>query len=205
METVKYTKLFDIKKTLPALNAYLSEKKPKKGDRRDGLVYLYTPAIELAVNVALATARPILLRGPSGSGKSSLAKNVALRLKRRYYEEVITSRTQHSDLLWHFDLLRRFHDSQIENGLKQDADYLEPRSLWWAFDPDSARQRGLSAPKKPEAPALDPSHTKGAEAVVLVDEIDKADPDVPNNLLVILGSLEFTPTGSGDSVTAKRT
>lgn len=50
------------------------------GDRRDGLVYVYNDKIELAINVALATRRPMLIRGPSGSGKSSLARNVAINM-----------------------------------------------------------------------------------------------------------------------------
>jgi MoxR-like ATPase len=70
------------------------------GDRRDGLVYLYNDKIELAVNVALAAGKPVLVRGPSGSGKSSLARNVARRRGWWYYEQVITSRTQARDLLW---------------------------------------------------------------------------------------------------------
>src|ERR1041384_1697272 len=104
-------KRFDIAKTQPALDRLIAESGPRRADRRDGLIYVYTDEIELTVNVALATGRPVLLRGPSGSGKSSLAKNVALRLQRRYYEEVISSRSQHTDLQWHFDLLRRFRDA----------------------------------------------------------------------------------------------
>lgn len=83
------------------------------GDRRLHPVYVYTEDILLAINVALATHRPLLVRGPSGSGKSTLAKNVADKLERRFYEQVITSRTQAQDLLWDVDLLRRLHDAQI--------------------------------------------------------------------------------------------
>ena len=70
------------------------------GDRGDESVYVYADGIALAVNVALATDRPLLVRGVSGSGKSSLAKNVAKTLNWRYYEAVVTSRTQARDLLW---------------------------------------------------------------------------------------------------------
>src|ERR1043165_8778862 len=66
------------------------------GDRRDGLVYVYNDTIELAINVALATHRPILIRGTSGSGKSSLARNVARRLKWWYYEQVVIRGTSGS-------------------------------------------------------------------------------------------------------------
>jgi MoxR-like ATPase len=188
---VQYNKLFDQKATNAKLKKQLAKLPARLGDRRDGLVYLYTDEIELTVNVGLATGRPILLRGPSGSGKSSLAKNVALRLGRRYYEEVITSKTQYTDLLWHFDLLRRFRDAGA-NQLKRDSEYIEPRAFWWAFDPDLATRRGLPAVQTLEQPAKDPSSTDGEDAVVLIDEIDKADPDVPNNLLVTIGSAQFT-------------
>src|SRR5215467_2011479 len=77
-------------------------------DRRDGAVYVYhDERVTLAVNVALATGRPLLLLGRSGTGKSSLARNVALRLGFRFYEAVVTSRTHARDLLWGVDLLRR--------------------------------------------------------------------------------------------------
>jgi MoxR-like ATPase len=188
---LKYKKIFDREKTNANLQSFVGQQPIRLGDRRDGLVYLYTDEIELTVNVGLATGRPILLRGPSGSGKSSLAKNVALRMGRRYYEEVITSKTQYTDLLWRFDLLRRFRDAGA-NTLKQDAEYIEPRAFWWAFDPELAGLRGLKAPKAPEQPAIDPSPTQGEHAVILIDEIDKADPDVPNNLLVTIGSSQFS-------------
>jgi MoxR-like ATPase len=186
---MEYRKTFNLKATEANLKQHQTATRKSKGDRRDGEIYLYNEEIELTVNVALATGRPVLLRGPSGSGKSSLAKNVALRLGRRYYEEVITSKTQHTDLQWRFDLLRRFRDASV-NKLKEDAYYIEPRAFWWAFDRDSAARRGL--PQACENPAADLSETSGRDAVVLIDEIDKADPDVPNNLLVTLGSLQFT-------------
>jgi len=182
---------FDVKKTQPALDKLIAKERSGFADRRDGLIYVYTDEIELTINVALATGRPVLLRGPSGSGKSSLARNVALRLGRRYYEEVITSKSQHTDLQWHFDLLRRFRDAQT-NTLESDADYMEPRALWWAFDRESAARRGTVPPVVPKEMASDPSNLRGEAAVVLIDEIDKADPDLPNNLLVTFGSLQFT-------------
>jgi MoxR-like ATPase len=197
-------KRFDIKRTQPVLDRQIGKIADSVADRRDGLVYVYTDQIELTVNVALATGRPILLRGPSGSGKSSLAQNVALRLGRRYYEEVITSKSQHTDLQWHFDLLRRFRDAHVGT-LAPDADYIEPRALWWAFDPDNAARRGLIATEAPNNPAHDPSRLSGEGSLVLIDEIDKADPDLPNNLLVALGSLQFTvPDLNNIKVEAKR-
>ena len=186
-------------------------------DRRDGRVYVYNDDIVLAVNIALTVKRPLLIRGASGSGKSTLAQNIARFFKWRYYEVVISSGTQARDLLWQFDTLRRLSDAQAKAegaGVKDDEHYIEPGALWWAFDPESAKRRGVSDKKlkeilatvsEKEFYAVDPN--KGddhASAVVLLDEIDKADPDTPNNLLVPLGSLEFMVTDANAKITAKK-
>jgi MoxR-like ATPase len=110
----------------------------------------------------------------------------------RYYEQVVTSRTEARDLLWQVDLLRRLHDAQREALSDDYAPYVQPGVLWWAFDPDLAQWRGRS----PNTPGItrvpDPwERHPQKRAVVLIDEIDKADPEVPNNLLVPLGSLYF--------------
>jgi MoxR-like ATPase len=199
-----YTKTFDPSSgVLPATSTAL--KSEVLGDRRDGLVYVYTPEIILAVNVAIATGRPLLLRGPSGSGKSSLARNIALRMGWRYYEDVISSSTQARDLLWRFDAVRRLSDAQVKSLQEGLTPYVEPGVLWWAFDRDSARRRGLcSNVQQSFASAEDPgAEGECLKAVVLLDEIDKADPDVPNNLLVPLGSLRFTIPETGTEVIAK--
>ncbi|MEZ5609808.1 MAG: ATP-binding protein [Rhodocyclaceae bacterium] len=65
-------------------------------DRRDGFLYIYDPHLQMAVEVALATGRPLLLRGEPGSGKSSLAAFIARNLGYRYYETVITSHSSAS-------------------------------------------------------------------------------------------------------------
>ncbi|MFL6255072.1 MAG: AAA family ATPase [Pyrinomonadaceae bacterium] len=181
----------------------------RAGDRRDGLVYVYNDKIELAVNVALVTGRPMLIRGPSGSGKSSLARNVARRMRWWYYEQVITSRTQARDLLWTFDSLRRLSDAQANRLNENAAHYVEPGVLWWAFDPKRAAARvagGGQVENRATDPGIAPAEAGSAAdgAVVLLDEIDKADPDVPNNLLVPLGSLEFRVKETGALVEASR-
>jgi MoxR-like ATPase len=163
------------------------------GDRRDGRIYVYHDRqITLAVQVALVTGRPLLLGGPSGGGKSTLARNVALKLGWRYYEHVVTSRTEARDFLYRFDSIRRLNDAQAKD-LQAVAAYIEPGVLWWAFDRDSAVQRGSAGKLPAKRQAKDPSeiHPESRRAVVLIDEIDKADVDVPNNLLVPLGSLQF--------------
>jgi MoxR-like ATPase len=183
------------------------------GDRRDGLVYVYNDKIELAINVALATRRPMLLRGPSGSGKSSLARNIARRLGWWYYEQVITSRTQARDLQWSFDTLRRLSDAQARQLNKVSNSYIEPGVLWWAFDPVNAKSRGHKGATRvlsSRDPGIPPGNSQSrpsvkAGAVVLLDEIDKADPDVPNNLLVPLGSLQFKVVETGLTIEVKAT
>ncbi|NNB99117.1 AAA domain-containing protein [Corallococcus exiguus] len=152
--------------------------------------------IVLAVNAAIVTRRPLLVYGPPGSGKSSLAGFVAEVLGWRYYEHVITSRTQALDLLWGFDAIRRLSDAQAKTGsLPANHDYVEPGVLWWAFESGSALRRGAGTGVKLKARPKDPARWgKSPHAVVLLDEIDKADPFVPNDLLIPLdrGSFDVT-------------
>jgi MoxR-like ATPase len=162
-------------------------------DRRDGAAYDLSPSLHLAVEVALVTGRPLLLRGDPGSGKSALAPYVARRLGWRYYEHVVTSQTEASDLLWRHDAIRRLADAQVPGRLRPDHVYVEPGVLWWAFHRASASARGVpgDGPPVPE-PYAELNHDRNPDhAVVLIDEIDKAHPDVPNGLLIALGSRRF--------------
>lgn len=204
---MNYQKLFE-PGNIQKFAATTAGVEPAGGDRRDGSVYVYTDEIILAVNVALATRRPLLIGGPSGTGKSTLAQNVARTQGWRYYEEVVTSRTQARDLLWSFDTLRRLNDAQTlkREDLRPASEYVRPGVLWWAFDPQSARSRSdqpeVGSGTLLEDPGLrflagPAASTPPVGAVVLVDEIDKADPDVPNNLLVPLGSMEFEVMEAG--------
>lgn len=155
----------------------------------DGERYLPSDDLTLAVRVAQAIDRPLLLYGEPGSGKSTLARHIAVTGKLRYYEHVTTARTQPQDLLWSFDNIRRLGDAQADK-LAADTSYVTPGPLWWAFrrnlalDYPASREpfRNWNA-KYPEAPA-----------VVLIDEIDKADPDLPNGLLVPLALRRFVVT-----------
>ena len=183
------------------------------GDRRDGLLYRYTNDAKLAINIALATGRPLLILGETGCGKSSLAFNLAMVMKRRYYEFVVTSRSQARDLFYRYDAVRRLGDSQLGHNVDKRSGeafqacdfawqtpfpYIEPMPIWWIFDQAGAANRGcsdvkvLSKIQKAKDLGVYPEVSPEASSILLIDEIDKADPDFPNNLLVPLGSRQFT-------------
>ena len=164
------------------------------GDFRSGAAYLFTPEMELAVSAAAATQRPLLVTGPAGCGKSSLARSTAARLQWRYLERTVNSRTEISSLLWEIDQLRRLQDANLRQLDPDLLAYVRPSVLWQALDePTSRNPRSLRFDDAGPPPPLDP-------AVVLIDEIDKADPDLPNNLLEVLGGLRFEVADTGRRV-----
>jgi MoxR-like ATPase len=179
------------------------------GDERGGALYVYSDRIKLAVRVALVTGRPLLVRGAPGWGKSSLAHAASNHLGWRYLEQVISSRTQARDLMSELDLVRRLSDAQRRGGEGDkggvDPDwrrYIRPGVLWDAFDPVSAQQqRDFFDRREAPAAAVPEAHNP---AVVLLDEMDKAEPDVPNNLLVALGSLQFAVDEIAEQKEGKR-
>jgi MoxR-like ATPase len=193
-----YTPLFS--PVAPAAG-YAPPAQPSLGDRTPKEVYVFTDTITLAVNVAMATGRPLLVRGTSGSGKTSLARSVAAQLGCVCRETVVTARTQARDLLWTTDLLRRLQDAQLGKLSNDWRPYVVPGPLWWSFDPSGAyMQQLLASPGSAAAPG--PS---GLRSVLLIDEIDKADPDVPNNLLRPIGDLAFEVEETAQFVAAQVT
>lgn len=140
-----------------------------------------------ALTLAQAADRPLLVRGEPGTGKTQLARAAAQHLEWELRTEVIHPRYEASDLIYRFDAVRRLADAQQpmsrghgRRGLKHDADYWEPGPLWRAFDWDSASRFGTCRQAR-----------RPAGTVILIDEIDKADSDLPNSLLEVLGQRSF--------------
>jgi MoxR-like ATPase len=158
--------------------------------------HVFDPLSVSAVNAALASGRPLLLRGEPGAGKSQLARAVAQKLEWPFLSRVVNGRFEPEDLLYRFDAIARL--SAAQTGAKGDdllpSRYLLPEVLWWALDPVSACERHKAAAPQcgevtggfhsAEDLGFDFSADKGV--VVLIDEIDKADSEVPNSLLETL-------------------
>jgi MoxR-like ATPase len=94
--------------------------------------YVYSDAVVTAINLALAVGRPLLVSGPPGSGRATLARNVAMVLAWRYLEHRLSARTRPQDLLWTSDEMRRLSDAQVGK-LGDAAQYIRPGVLWEAF------------------------------------------------------------------------
>jgi len=129
--------------------------------------YIATHDLMMAVNAALTLERPLLIKGEPGTGKTLLAEEVARALGKPLYQWHIKSTTKAQQGLYEYDAVSRLRDSQLgKEGVHDISNYIVKGVLWQAFD--SAEQ-----------------------AVVLVDEIDKADIEFPNDLLRELDRMEF--------------
>lgn len=164
-------------------------------------VHLFDEQSVLAINASLTAERPLLVRGEPGMGKTQLAAAAAHVLDRPLVSFVVDSRTESRNLLWEFDAIERLAAAQVCGALQLDEDavherleerkFVRPGPLWWAFDWGSAREHYESLSLT--LPRTESNFGKGR--VVLIDEIDKADSDVPNGLLEALGAGQFTPPG----------
>src|SRR6185437_5537077 len=161
-------------------------------DDRSGALYLEDERLRFVAEVAIVTQRPLLLRGEPGCGKSSFAPFVARNLNWRYYEQTVTGRTEAKDLLWRFDALERLRDARrVDSTADMSASqYVTPGPLWWAFNRPKALELVSRAIDEGQPRAVEPFSELNRlrdpqRAVVLIDEIDKADPNVPNDLLEV--------------------
>ncbi|KAA3605509.1 MAG: AAA family ATPase [Planctomycetota bacterium] len=157
-----------------------------------------------AIEAALAAQRPLLVLGEPGTGKSQLARAAAQALKRVFVSMVVDSQTLPRDLHYHLDSVERLAEAQnLSLAKKGDQEsvheflalenFLRPGPLWWAFHHEEAKTLGHKKESK-ETNAL-PAQAKGSDSkngvVLLIDEIDKADPSVPNGLLEALADGSF--------------
>jgi MoxR-like ATPase len=181
-----------------------------------GAVHVWDDDARLAVNMALGAGRPLLLRGEPGSGMSQLARAVAVALGRVFLARTVDSRTEARDLFYTFDTIARLAEAQVQAAIQGPSSeerekevreriaeerFIRPELLWWAFDERSAREQAELARTAPPFAADDPRAPRGA--VVLLDEIDKADPSVPNGLLEALGSGTYPRLGSGEPISLR--
>ncbi|MDK9721168.1 MAG: MoxR family ATPase [Rhodospirillales bacterium] len=142
--------------------------------------YVATEDLKVAVNAAITLERPLLIKGEPGTGKTVLAKEVAKALGRDLIEWHIKSTTKAQQGLYEYDAVSRLRDSQLGDAKVHDiSNYIKRGKLWEAFE----------APKPP---------------VLLIDEIDKADIEFPNDLLLELDRMEFHVYETGQSVAAKQ-
>ncbi len=142
--------------------------------------YVATPDLMLAVNAALALERPLLIKGEPGTGKTLLAEEVARALGRPLHQWHVKSTTKAQQGLYEYDAVSRLRDSQLGEARVADiGNYINRGVLWQAFESDTP-------------------------SVVLIDEIDKADIEFPNDLLRELDRMEFYVYETHQTIRAKQ-
>jgi MoxR-like ATPase len=140
--------------------------------------YVATEDLQLAVNAAVTLQRPLLIKGEPGTGKTLLAQEVADALGLRLIQWHIKSTTKAQQGLYEYDAVSRLRDSQLGGDKVHDiANYIRKGKLWEAFTADEP-------------------------VVLLIDEIDKADIEFPNDLLVELDKMEFFVYETGETIAA---
>ncbi|HEY0973645.1 MAG TPA: MoxR family ATPase [Solimonas sp.] len=141
--------------------------------------YVATDDLMMAVNAAVTLQRPLLVKGEPGTGKTQLAREIAKALKRPFIDWAIKSTTKAQHGLYEYDAVSRLRDSQLGNeSVKDIRNYIIKGKLWEAFQSDVA-------------------------PVLLIDEIDKADIEFPNDLLRELDQMEFYVYETRETVKAK--
>ncbi|MEM7422230.1 MAG: MoxR family ATPase [Pseudomonadota bacterium] len=141
--------------------------------------YVATEDLMVAVNAAITLERPLLVKGEPGTGKTELARQVSTALGLRLIEWHVKSTTRAQQGLYEYDAVSRLRDSQLgEEKVKDVANYIKPGKLWEAFE-------------------------AGERLVLLIDEIDKADIEFPNDLLQELDRMEFHVYETGDTIKAR--
>ena len=141
--------------------------------------YVATSDLQMAVNAAVTLQRPLLIKGEPGTGKTLLAEEVASALGKRLIQWHIKSTTKAQQGLYEYDAVSRLRDSQLGDSRVHDiGNYIKRGKLWEAFDSDE-------------------------QVVLLIDEIDKADIEFPNDLLVEIDKMEFFVYETGETIKAK--
>ncbi|SDY28155.1 AAA family ATPase [Citreimonas salinaria] len=141
--------------------------------------YIATEDLTMAVNAAVTLERPLLVKGEPGTGKTELARQVADALGLPMLEWSIKSTTKAQQGLYEYDAVSRLRDSQLGDERVHDvANYIRRGKLWQAFDADG-------------------------KVVLLIDEIDKADIEFPNDLLQELDRMEFHVYETGETIRAR--